>query len=92
MSTRTIYKCDRCGVETEDPQQFWLVGFMVTTDRWISTSNTNALQMKREWCRACVEEFEILPRVVTKPPQPPEQPKTIEDLIREIVQEERAQQ
>jgi hypothetical protein len=87
MSTRTIYKCDHCGKETENDEQFWLIGFVVTTKQWLGETNT--LHHKREWCRECCEEFGILPRSAGKPQVPEaEKPKLIEDMIREIVREE----
>lgn len=93
MATKTEFICDRCGKVQNDDKQFWMVGFIVTTNRYItSVSNYTSVQHKREWCRACVEEFGILPRVDTKDAPAPEIPLTIEDMIREIVREESAQQ
>lgn len=90
MSRRTIYKCDRCGKEQDSPDQMWLVGFVVTSDLYRSTYRVfdPDFNHRREWCRACVEEFDLVPRVQTKPLPVGEPQKTLEDLIREIVREE----
>jgi hypothetical protein len=85
MATKTQFICDRCGKSQDDDQQFWLVGIMVTTTRWITTAATQSLNHRCEWCRKCVEEFGILPKVETRNVPTPEVPLTIEDMIREIV-------
>jgi hypothetical protein len=89
MSSRTIYKCDRCGKEQETDDQFWTVGFIVTNRRYQYTYRLTDpnFDHKREWCRNCVEEFGLLPRAIT--PQNPEPiPLSLEDMLREIIREE----
>jgi hypothetical protein len=82
MSTRAIYKCDRCGKEQETAEQFWTVAVMATTGQW---SYPPSIQQKKEWCRKCLDEMNVLGWV--KEPTLSVPAPTFEDLIREIVRE-----
>lgn len=84
MSVTTIYKCDKCGAETQSREQFWEVA---VTLRSIS-SNDAVPRNKQHWCRMCVEAAGILPPVAHEQAKERVLPSpTFEDLVRSIVAE-----
>ena len=81
----TKYICDRCGAVQDTVEQFWNVRVQVNiVNSSFSDYDTGP---KKQWCRKCVEEIGILPRPSNRPVSFPVM--TIEDMIREIVHEER---
>jgi hypothetical protein len=60
----------------------------VTTDAYPTVTHSSDWKHQQEWCRACVEEFDLLPRIELKDVPKPEPAPTFEDLLREIVREE----
>ena len=85
MAVKTIYTCDKCGNEQENPGQFWTVGVSATPS-FHPASNSFVPGKHIHVCRPCLESFGIhvqkKPEHEENPPQIP----GIEDLIREIVQ------
>lgn len=86
MTTTTIYKCDKCGVEQSTDQQMWDVGVFVThKPEGYKYTETNYIpkRIQADWCRKCVENVGLLP---SDKPKDVEQPKpaTLEDMVREI--------
>ncbi|MEE9597935.1 MAG: hypothetical protein V3V96_14270 [Acidiferrobacterales bacterium] len=86
MKTVT-YKCDRCKKEINHPkEQVWNVAVGLECEPK-SPSLFYSSCPRAQWCRRCTEEFRlVVAPSVPVPPLPP--PPTIEDLIREIVQQE----
>jgi len=85
MSVTTIYKCDRCHGEQDTPVQFWNVGVVVTA--WAGREYRKEYPDKTmDVCRSCCENMGLVMRLPKHPELTP--PPTLEDLIREIVQQE----
>ena len=78
MSITTIYKCDKCGNEQDNRDQFWNVEISISA-HYYSKQSQKAIDV----CRQCLESFGILVRRENKATLPP--PPTVEDLIREII-------
>ena len=84
----TTYTCDRCNHEQTTFGKMWTVEIAVNEmGTWSKPSNSKGA-LSKLWCRRCVETFGLLQpakddteHVITPPP-------TLEDLIREIVQNE----
>jgi hypothetical protein len=101
MSQRTIHKCDRCGVEIEMPSTP-LIRIEVTRGdrvRYYSggcsteaVMTTDGRSLYAEWCIECLRKVGIdggHPKAVEVAPSTPP---TIEDIIRELVAVEVANQ
>lgn len=81
---KTIYKCDKCGNEQDNEEQFWAVGVTAELVKYVDKMFI-APKISIQVCRTCLESFGIH----AKPkPENLEQEKlpTIEELIVEIVQ------
>lgn len=82
----TVYKCDKCGIVQETDPQFWEIGVIAN---WIgigrSSYHTDSFvnKMHMHVCRTCLEGFGI--HIQKKPDQPEVAPPTLEDVIRDIV-------
>lgn len=77
---RTIYKCDKCGNEQKDKNQFWTVKVNVTSG---DLPYLGSLVKSIEVCRPCLESFGI--NVIEKKNAPTPKHPTVEELIREII-------
>lgn len=88
MSSRTIYKCDKCGVEKDSRDQFWFVCVLISSDMFPTVQHYGSWSHRKEWCRSCVESAGMLPRVVLKDVPISEPAPTLEDMFREIIREE----
>lgn len=98
MSQITTYKCDRCKLDSTNWKDLDLkeirIGMKKVSGSYSSSSYAlhDFSNRKAEWCEACCREVGIIPPLFYgKTPQDEtvQQPKpTLEDLIREIVQEE----
>jgi len=82
MGVETTYTCDRCGHSQKTSDQMWEVGFAYRSRH----GGSYTIQAPSWWCRGCLEHFDVLP--ATTPLDPPPTPPTLEDLIRELVQDE----
>lgn len=81
----TTYTCDRCKATQDTDKQFWKVGAAC----WQSTQHAPGTF---DWkfmhvCRSCAEIMGFLPGDAKKQ-DPAVEPPTLEDIIREIVQNE----
>ena len=74
----TIYKCDKCGNEQNDTEQFWTVGITAEV-MYVSSRVVKSIHV----CRPCLESFGIY--VSPKKDEPLPAPPTVEELIREII-------
>ena len=83
---KTEYICDRCGAVQSTAEQFWSVRVQVHIVN--SNPSTYDTGPSKQWCRKCVEEMGIL-RGRDDVPVVGYSAPTIEDMIREIVHEER---
>ena len=79
----TIYKCDKCGNEQNDNDQFWTVGITART-KWHQSMDdiVKSIQV----CRPCLESLGIYVTQTKKKDEPLPAPPTIEELIREIIE------
>lgn len=85
MSQRTIYKCDRCGKESENQNNLFEIAIGIKHKSGGVYYLTNQLYKQQDWCKKCCEETGIIfvdkekekeKSIDTKP--------TLEDLIKEI--------
>lgn len=90
MPVITKYVCDKCGATQDTDNQMWSVGVTVRANlspTW-TYPDRRANQL---WCRSCTEKLGLLP---TSDPvlanSIKENPPTLEDMIREIVNDEMA--
>ena len=75
---KTEYICDKCGVTVSQKRNLFKVAIYV---------DDHATNWRRDWCRTCMAEIGEVQDMEGKfTAQDP--PVTLEDLIREIVQEE----
>lgn len=82
----TTYTCDKCGHNQTNDKQMWDIGISISTHLYIAHNRNLA---KRElWCRSCIESVGLLPPSPDSRKPPPDEPLSMEDLIREIVREE----
>lgn len=88
MTVKTIYTCDRCGKEQATYDQFWRVDVLCRAFPGAPPATYNCSKKEQHWCRACCEELHLLNYMPRKEAVPPSKPApTLEELIREIVQE-----
>lgn len=91
MATIVTRICDKCKKELEKDAQFWLIGVVVkcpTQPRSVPLRFEEVIGPDRriEVCRPCLEAFGFYAQI--KPNEPPPPPRTLEDMIREIIQQE----
>lgn len=84
MAVITIYKCDKCGKEQTNPQQFWTVG--VTANPQVYSSDQFVPKRSMHVCRDCLDGMGVYVEHYRAPEEKPPEPPTTEDLIRELVQ------
>lgn len=91
MSHKVIYKCDRCGTESEGLKLFD-IALGVRETKYSSYSGTreylkDELNRNAQWCEKCCAETGI--KFQAKPDKPLQEPQsTLEDVIREWISEE----
>ena len=83
MSVRTIYKCDKCGDEQNNNNQFWTVG--VTANCGCHTSEEYVAGKSMQVCRTCLEGFGIHIQKKTGQAEQPKVP-SVEELLAELIQ------
>jgi len=89
MSIFTEYTCDRCGHKQQTPEQMWTVLIMIKSGAGQrSYSVIGSEKHVADWCRKCMERFDLLPQDEL-PATEIKEHVTIEDLIREIVRDEK---
>lgn len=77
MAISTTYICDMCKAESNTTDQFW------TFQLSLRGFNKNGGYKKTfDTCRNCAEKFGMLPYIKTSKP---EDPPSIEDLLREVI-------
>ncbi len=84
---KTTWTCDKCGTVHESAENMWEIG--VSLKRCKSASGpylTVHFGPKAEWCRVCVVKAGLVTPVPA--PKPAVEPTTLEDLVREIVENE----
>ena len=84
MATKMVYTCDKCGSEQNHGDQFWTVGVTATMSIYAGDQRVDKFSM--QVCRPCLESLGIHVRTETKE-KPDHNPPTLEDLIREIVEQ-----
>lgn len=86
MPINMQYVCDRCEATQDTAEQMWDVAISCEAiNAYRSQYHSPNKYQKVMWCRKCVDAMGILTpliRAIT-----PEQPVTIDDMIREIVQQ-----
>ncbi len=85
MGITTTYKCDRCEHEQDNTTQMWSIEVGIKsagTNPMFLTSRQTAL-----WCRKCVEDVHLLKIPQHEPQRDLPSKPTIEDLVREIVED-----
>lgn len=87
MAIVTTYTCDKCGYEQTNPEQMWEIGVALKAHINTNPYVPPALKPKALWCRACVEGIGLL-IPSPKPKAPAPEPATLEDIVRELIQEE----
>ena len=95
MSTIITFKCDRCGKSEGGLQPPpWISTVTLLIDRGVRTGQ-HYHQMpisparREHWCNDCLVNLGIRPLSFDDPPaMAPEEPATLEDLIRELVADE----
>lgn len=100
MSTETIRICDGCKEHVRVGEELWTVGVVVvlnanpthpfpsTFNRGIRATNNNRM-VKDHWmdlCESCMIAKGLKPMPLSE--EPAKEPDTLDDLLREIVQEE----
>ncbi len=89
MKTVT-YECDRCGETIPEGEQVWNLGIAIACEP--DTEDTHPRWLKKEhraqWCRPCMEHYDLVGMSSGSDAKPIDPPPTIEDLVREIVREE----
>ena len=87
MGITTIYKCDKCGHEQDTGAQMWRVEIFVS--HYNDSQQTNAHKnLSKLWCRACVEDVGLLPYATRPKPAEVVEVPTLEEMIRNVVQDE----
>ncbi len=83
MSVVTTYTCDKCGTCAVSPEGYFDMSVGVRT---VGSSYVGPVsKLTALWCRACVVAAGL---TLPKPKEtPPPAPTTLEDLVREIVEE-----
>ena len=86
----TIFTCDRCKKEVEKLEEVG-AGRRVKSYGYGGGERMEACQFLAEWCLECCIEMGItkLWKESPTPPFPIQPPPTLEDMIREIIREER---
>jgi len=87
MSIVTTYTCDKCARVQETGNDMYHVALVVRASASVPQYGRGDMMHAQLWCIGCVQERlkHLVPR---KPEDPPPTPPTMEDMIREIVQEE----
>lgn len=92
MAIETKYICDKCGHTQPERDQMWEVAITV---RHLNFHNTAVAAIgktgdkhKRLWCRKCVQKAHLLCADAGEKVKVSLKPPTLEDIVREIVQEE----
>jgi hypothetical protein len=94
MSRVTTYRCDRCGLESQDSNVLNLktVAIGTKTERYSSYGpgyNLSDHQLReKEMCQKCREELGIYDPKPTKAEDLPKAFPSLEEIIREIIREE----
>ena len=86
----TTYTCDKCShsqTERDKPRQLWDIGIILDTTPRPPYSHRSPLH-KAQWCRECLIGLGIMVPSKTDKTKAPPSPPTIEEMIREIIQEE----
>ena len=86
MSVKTIYKCDKCGAEQGNTNQFWRVGLTAEHHPSFSPAPNFVPRKYMDVCRPCLESLGIHAMKKDEPLSFPEP--TLEDVIREIIHNE----
>lgn len=87
MSVKTVYICDRCGIEQDTPTQFWKVKVFVDSYQYSKPkSQWEPGRHEVDWCRKCVEDMHLLPKPKDEARELPKAP-TIEELVVDIASE-----
>ena len=89
MTIVTTYTCDKCGHSQEDaksPRQMWSLEVAVKRMENKTYSAPFVNKGGITWCRECVIATGVVEPA--KDEETPTSPLTLEDLIREIIQEE----
>lgn len=87
----TTYTCDKCKhsqSDKEKPMQLWEIGIGISPMEKNRYAYSRELSHKKLWCRDCVVKAGILPPNKDEKEKASEPPITLEDIIREIIQEE----
>ena len=93
MSSKTILKCDRCGVEgiKDIGKEFMLYQVVLGTTTTYAYPATKVVPRyplwNREWCKKCCDEFHLLKKEPVDEKEKSSLP-TLEDMVRKIVKEE----
>ena len=89
MASKVILTCDRCGSswDTSERGKQLLRVILAIQCYPDSPSISGFVPARAEWCRACAEWANLVPRGVTKE-DPSIPPPTLDDLVRAIVREE----
>ena len=88
MTIVTTYTCDKCGskqTEPSNPRQMWRVAINFSDAGKPSYPMHRTLAHEKLWCRDCVVSAGLVPPKVDEPTP---EPLTLEEMIREIIQEE----
>lgn len=87
---KTYYTCERCNAVQETPAQFWEVCLFVNEmTRHRSEYTIYQAQHKIQLCRVCVEEWRLTPRACDDKTPLPTPSITLEQMIREMVRDEK---
>lgn len=91
MSITTVYKCDRCGKEADNPHDYYHVGVLLNsvymaTGRWSASH-------QQQWCTSCCEKVGIRGSLArfhkeNEPKEAPPPAPTLEDMVRALIREE----
>ena len=87
----TTYTCDKCHHSQEKqatPRQLWEIGIGITVFGSRISSYSRSLCNEQLWCRECIVSVGLLPPTESERKDAPSQPPTLEDLLREMIQEE----
>jgi len=91
MGTQVTFTCDRCKKVLASEDALWEVALTCESrNGYRSHYFTPTKQQKAEWCRPCVDEMGVFVGLIRA--ETPEQPPTIENIIREIVREEQSRE
>lgn len=90
MAHKTTYTCDRCSKQGESPDFLLAVDVRIRSSYPTSYSDNMDVKKTAEWCQQCLHDTglkQIYDVEKKKRVDPPPNPPTIEDLVREIVSE-----